>query len=147
MGGEFPIKGVLAGSLGIRGIRKDFPIFCGARRTQRKTGTKMSAQRRKEAGSDMNERYRQLGTFRVRRTGLKAVSSHRTPKRFARFGSVLRTKGEFPIEGKLGVEFPIRLETRNVGLWLGSSGLGKSVTGSCRYFLIKNKYDVHHIFR
>ncbi len=27
MGGAFPIKGVLAGSLGIRGIRKDFPIF------------------------------------------------------------------------------------------------------------------------
>ncbi len=27
MGGEFPIKGVLAGSLGIRGIRKDFTIL------------------------------------------------------------------------------------------------------------------------
>ncbi len=50
IGGEFPINGVLAGSLGIKWIRKDFPIFCFARRTQRKTGTKMKAQRRKSQG-------------------------------------------------------------------------------------------------
>ncbi len=40
-----------------------------------------------------------------------------------------------------------QIGTRKGGLWLGSSGLRKGVTGSCRYFLIKNKYDVQHIFR
>ncbi|SRR5581483_2195297 len=56
---------VLAGSLGARGIRKDFPIFCFARRTQRKAGAKMKALRRKKAGFDTDERHRQLGTVRV----------------------------------------------------------------------------------
>ncbi len=39
----------------------------------------MKAQRRKKAGFDMDERYRLLGTFRVRRTGLKAGASSRSP--------------------------------------------------------------------
>ena len=70
---------VLGGSLGIRGIRRDFPMFCFARRTQRKTGTRMKAQRRKEPRFDMKERYGQLRTFGVRRAVSKAGASSRSP--------------------------------------------------------------------
>ncbi len=85
MGGEFPIKGVLAGSLGIRGIRKDFPIFSAfsdilfRAKNAKENWDKEQAQRRKMPGFDMDERYKQLGTFPVRRSGLKAGASSRSP--------------------------------------------------------------------
>ncbi|GEM_PF-6441282 len=85
---SFRSKGCLQDRWGSEGYERIFryfplfPIFCFARRTQRKTGAKMKAQRRKKPGSDMNDRFGQV-SGRVRREGgFESGAQRRTPRRW-----------------------------------------------------------------
>src|SRR5581483_5401265 len=154
-----------AGIWGVLGIFGDicskwhggWPPLRGARSKLTRSEVQGSIQ---DPRSNMNEGFGQMGGLAGLADSLESGASHRSPRRWRADGSpiasshgglarraapgpletaALHRELESPVEGKLGGEFPIRLETRNGGLWLGSSGLGKCVPGNSRYFLIKNR--------
>ncbi len=125
----------------------EFPIFGGVRaRKSQVCQVQTRMLRGKIRGSGMNEGLQQRSGDRQADVAAAGPADTAALPDCARFGGVVRTKGEFPVEGKLGWRFPIRLETRNGGRCWEARGGGK-VCGYLPQFAGKKSFRVAEIFR